>query len=211
MACKPGSVHAEALDGHSSWAAVANNLPATYPDGGVKTRLPALPGDHPYSVLLPVGFTMPVLSPGRRCALTAPFHPYSATAKRFAFCGTFPRVTPAGRYPAPCLHGARTFLEPAGFPCGPRPSSHLIDGFLGPCLRKGKVDRPVLSSEELCYSAAGSFRPLPSRGRGVPPDTAVSADGCAGCFVRGDGAGGRSFWVSISLVVTCGLPCFLRV
>ena len=31
---------------------------------------------------------------------------------RFAFCGTFPGVTPAGRYPAPCLRGARTFLYP---------------------------------------------------------------------------------------------------
>ena len=30
---------------------------------------------------------------------------------RFAFCGTFPGVTPAGRYPAPCFHGARTFLS----------------------------------------------------------------------------------------------------
>src|SRR5579863_4618348 len=26
------------------------------------------------------------------------------------FCGTFPGVAPAGRYPAPCFHGARTFL-----------------------------------------------------------------------------------------------------
>jgi len=31
-------------------------------------------------------------------------------AGRFAFCGTVPGVTPAGRYPAPYLHGARTFL-----------------------------------------------------------------------------------------------------
>lgn len=30
--------------------------------------------------------------------------------RRFAFCGTIPGVTPAGRYPAPCFHGARTFL-----------------------------------------------------------------------------------------------------
>jgi len=29
---------------------------------------------------------------------------------RFAFCGTFPGVAPAGRYPAPCFLGARTFL-----------------------------------------------------------------------------------------------------
>jgi len=30
--------------------------------------------------------------------------------RRFAFCGTFPRVAPAGRYPAPLIRGARTFL-----------------------------------------------------------------------------------------------------
>jgi len=31
---------------------------------------------------------------------------------RFAFCGAVPGVAPAGRYPAPCPHGARTFLRP---------------------------------------------------------------------------------------------------
>ena len=30
--------------------------------------------------------------------------------RRSALCGTFPGVTPAGRYPAPYIHGARTFL-----------------------------------------------------------------------------------------------------
>jgi len=29
---------------------------------------------------------------------------------RFAFCGTVPEVSLAGRYPAPCFPGARTFL-----------------------------------------------------------------------------------------------------
>ena len=33
-------------------------------------------------------------------------------ARWFVFCGTFPRVAPAGRYPAPLFHGARTFLCP---------------------------------------------------------------------------------------------------
>jgi len=66
---------------------------------------------HPYSVLLPVGFAVPRLLPAARCALTAPFHPYPGSSPgRFAFCGTFPGVAPAGRYPAPCFHGARTFL-----------------------------------------------------------------------------------------------------
>jgi hypothetical protein len=35
---------------------------------------------------------------------------HAYTPRRSVFCGTFPRVTPAGRYPAPCVHGARTFL-----------------------------------------------------------------------------------------------------
>ena len=30
---------------------------------------------RPYSILLPVGFTMPFPLPGPRCALTAPFRP----------------------------------------------------------------------------------------------------------------------------------------
>src|SRR5215472_11093172 len=46
-----------------------------------------------------------------------------AAGSAVCFCGTFPGVAPAGRYPAPCLHGARTFL-PA--PCGARrPSGRL--------------------------------------------------------------------------------------
>jgi hypothetical protein len=34
-----------------------------------------------------------------------------SSGKRFAFCGTFPGVAPAGNYPAPCFRGARTFLH----------------------------------------------------------------------------------------------------
>jgi hypothetical protein len=72
-----------------------------------------------YLVLLPVGFTLPPPLPAARCALTAPFHPCrppahegTGWARRYVFCGTFPGVAPAGRYPAPCLRGARTFLPP---------------------------------------------------------------------------------------------------
>ena len=32
-------------------------------------------------------------------------------ARRSVLCCAFPGVTPAGRYPAPCLRGARTFLD----------------------------------------------------------------------------------------------------
>src|SRR5271166_124579 len=68
-----------------------------------------------YSVLLPVGFALPPLLPGARCALAAPFRPCPRAALRrlcgrFVFCGTFPEVTLAGGYPAPYSREARTFL-----------------------------------------------------------------------------------------------------
>src|SRR5690606_38795476 len=63
---KPGSV----VSGHLSGTAVASRLGAT--DPGVVARRTA---SAPCLVLLPVGFTLPPLSPAARCALTAPFHP----------------------------------------------------------------------------------------------------------------------------------------
>ena len=45
---------------------------------------------RPYSVLLPVGFTVPALLPAPRCALTAPFHPYRALGEAVCFLWHFP-------------------------------------------------------------------------------------------------------------------------
>jgi len=36
--------------------------------------------------------------------------PHPKRARRSVLCGTFPKLAPAGRYPAPHVHGARTFL-----------------------------------------------------------------------------------------------------
>jgi hypothetical protein len=90
---------------------------------------------HSYSVLLPVGFTVPLPSPETRCALTAPFHPYrsrnATQPRRSVLCGAVPRIIPrkgrpAGRYPAPFVHGARTFLSGRLSACGAeRPSGRL--------------------------------------------------------------------------------------
>ncbi len=124
-ACKPGSVPRAGArgDGHSSGTPVAGRLARPTRAAARKLAWPApspgrrRPTCRPYLVLLPVGFTVPPPSPGARCALTAPFHPCrpaEAADRRYAFCGTFPRVTPAGRYPAPCSRGARTFLPPRG-------------------------------------------------------------------------------------------------
>src|SRR5271169_7136165 len=42
----------------------------------------ARPARRPYAVLLPVGFTLPPLLPGARCALAAPFRPCPRGALR---------------------------------------------------------------------------------------------------------------------------------
>ena len=73
---------------------------------------------RPYSVLLPVGFTVPPALPPARCALTAPFHPCRGIVLRNAprrfvfFCGTFPGLAPAG-----CLSGTACPWSP-DFPPG---------------------------------------------------------------------------------------------
>jgi hypothetical protein len=131
-ACKPGSVPGCPGDGHSSGTSVAGRL--VRPTRAA-ARKPASPkACRPYLVLLPVGFAVPSALPSTRCALTAPFHPCPRVRPtevdwvrgRFAFCGTFPGVAPAGHYPAPYLRGARTFLPPTAFAiAGERPSGHL--------------------------------------------------------------------------------------
>ena len=114
-ACKPGSVWPASAD------ATAIHLGRLLP--GPSRNQPGQPAWKPawsgltsgpccpYSVLLPVGFTVPPLLPAARWALTPPFHSYPGKPGRFAFCGTFPEVALAGCYPAPCFHGARTFLS----------------------------------------------------------------------------------------------------
>ena len=64
------------------WDVCRHTPHATYPDDNAETHLPVdeATDRRPYSVLLPVGFTVPAPSPARRCALTAPFHPYPANS-----------------------------------------------------------------------------------------------------------------------------------
>ena len=90
-------------DGHSSAARLAARL--TRPTRAAGREHPRRPrcrhrvAGRPYSVLLPVGFTLPPPLPGARCALAAPFHPCRSCAhkRRSVFCGTVPGVAPAGR------------------------------------------------------------------------------------------------------------------
>ena len=76
-------------DGHFSGTDLAIGLER--PTRRTLARVIACP---PYLVFLRVGFALPALSPGLRCALTAPFHPYlwgnESPNRRYLFCGTFP-------------------------------------------------------------------------------------------------------------------------
>ncbi len=147
-ACKPGSGrHADQVrvrDGHSSWTTVTRRLKQptrTAGSGQDPEASCAFAHKTPrrsYSVLLPVGFAVPPALPSARCALTAPFHPYrpacpasAQVGRRFVFCGTVPRLAPAGCYPAPLVHGARTFL-PGNLSILPeRPSGRLTQRGMG--------------------------------------------------------------------------------
>jgi hypothetical protein len=134
-------------DGHSSWTPVARRLQQPTRTADPDIDLKSLNARaqktscRPYSVLLPVGFAVPPALPPARCALTAPFHPCRGlrnAPRRSVFCGTFPRLAPAGRYPAPFVHGARTFL-PGNLSVSPeRPSDRLTGTGMGLSVRAVK-------------------------------------------------------------------------
>ena len=125
-ACKPGSVPTlrRAMDDHSSGTSVAGRLARPTRAAAAETRLAGAGPEGPVGRPPLCG-----LAPGGVCPATAvaggavrsyrtlsPLPaaiPKTGRDRRFAFCGTFPGVAPAGRYPAPCFRGARTFLPSA--------------------------------------------------------------------------------------------------
>jgi len=129
--CKPGSVPPRVCggDGHSSGTFVAERL-ARPTRAAARQARPATPLDRDTGTP-PAAPTWSCSRWGlpcrRRCRrrgalLPQPFHPcrpcrpmrqsQGRPGLAVCFCGTFPGVAPAGRYPAPCLRGARTFLPP---------------------------------------------------------------------------------------------------
>ena len=121
-------------DGHSSWTPVARRLqqPTRTAGSGHRSRsllrLRAKPRAVPIRSCSRWG-----LPCRRRCRRRGALLPHRFTLaavlrnapRRFVLCGTFPRLAPAGRYPAPLVHGARTFL-PGNLSALPeRPSGRL--------------------------------------------------------------------------------------
>ena len=89
---------------------------------GVSSNLPGRPIRTSIRGLLPVP-PLFGLAPGgvcraasvagcavRSCRTVSPLPAGPKPRGRSGLCGTFPGVTPAGHYPAPYVHGARTFL-----------------------------------------------------------------------------------------------------
>ena len=79
----------------------------SFSDDGYPPPLAANPraGRAPFALLFglaPGGVCLADRSPGRWCALTAPLHPYPVHHEAVCFCGAIRRVSPPGRYPAPC-------------------------------------------------------------------------------------------------------------
>jgi len=120
-------------DDHSSGTPIAVRLVATNPNTRPENRLldPGEPGPAwcSYSVLLPVGFSMPAPLPTPRWALTPPFHPYLSTLESRA--GGLLSVALSLGSPPPGVTRHRVSLEPglsspdAFRHCRERPSSQL--------------------------------------------------------------------------------------
>jgi len=131
-ACKPGSVWPAARAADATAIPLARRLPgasSNLPKRLIRTD-PGLLPRRSYSVLLPVGFAVPLPSPEARCALTAPFHPcpgLNATRRG----GLFSVALSLGFYPRRTLSGTVCPWSP-DFPPRPpfgigseRPSSRL--------------------------------------------------------------------------------------
>ena len=105
--CQPGSAGAQAaLRGCPR----ARSLFGIAPGGACRAGPVARPAVGFYPTVSPLPAAGTPKGPGRRRSL---------------LCGAFPGVAPAGRYPAPCLHGARTFLarpRPEGRPARGHPA-----------------------------------------------------------------------------------------
>src|SRR5580765_3240062 len=114
--CKPNSVRGIAPAGRPFlWAAHRCGALATYPKvrrtepARVRSRSRELP---PYLVLLRVGFALPATLLPRRCALTAPFHPYPVS-KAVCFLWHFPSIRLEPDVPDVIRH---TALRSSDFP-----------------------------------------------------------------------------------------------
>jgi len=167
-ACKPGSVHALADAGRPFlWDAPRGAPRATNPGGGAGTpsRLPSCDGSagRPYSVLLPVGFTVPPPLPGARCALAAPFHPCPRGQASLARAVCFLWHCPWGRPRRP-LAGTVFPVEPGLSSNTRKRASAAVQPSGGAGMARGlgaRQEASAASVPRITVACADSTPPLP--------------------------------------------------
>ncbi len=131
---------------------------ATDPDGGAENRLGREGPAVPTWSCSRWGLPCPLRCRRSGALLPHPFtlacsRPWRGGCRRSAFCGTFPGVAPAGRYPAPSFRGARTFLPPPRRKAAVRPSGADKVAFRRPavkaCRHRGRQARGGRGGETL--------------------------------------------------------------
>ncbi len=181
-ACKPGSVPGSEKPGddHSSGTPVTGRLARPTRAAAPKTRLPVRTlrrgrGRPAAPIWSCSRWGLPCRS---RCRSRGALLPHLFTLacrrrrRRSVFCGTFPGVTPAGRYPAPCLPWSPDF-PPRALARPQRSSGHL------PCrLRYDLGGRPSTAPGPRPGRSAGSCRRPGSRRPGSATSDAGTRRPC---------------------------------
>lgn len=124
---------------HSSGTALARSLLQPTRMTRLETGWALARPCHPYSVLLPVGFAVPSMSPCPRWALTPPFHPYSASGA-VCFLWHFPWGRPRRTLSGTVFPWSPDFPPPAAF-------RHLRGAAARPTGR-GVISRPKRQAPE---------------------------------------------------------------
>src|SRR5699024_2995767 len=127
-----------------------------------------------FSVLLQAGFTEPQQSPAVLVVSYTTLSPLPRLLRRFAFCGTIPRVTPGGRYPPPCSaeSGLSSVQRPALQRDRPADSSAINQSTAASKLRRRSPAPPEYVRTAPC-------------GTGLPSPPSIghptfASDGCPG-------------------------------
>ena len=140
--CKPGSgwhagkpAYVTAIPLGRRLPAASSNLPERQDlDRSRSLRFaPFLFGLAPGGVCRAAGVTASAVR-SYRTVSPLPSPPVAGRSRWSVLCGTFPGLAPAGRYPAPFVHGARTFppRQPFGFAgAAVRPTDGERDGVVG--------------------------------------------------------------------------------
>ena len=155
--CKPGSVHPVTGDGRpflsdDAYAPPLATNPSDAPERGAYAA--------PIRSCSRWGLPCRSCRQDRGALLPHPFTVAGPKPSPSALCGTFPRVTPAGRYPAPSFRGARTFLDALAHDAAARPSGDT------------RSTRPLRAWEGAARAGSSGTRPRLHR-RSTPADSAA--------------------------------------